>query len=67
MNLDDVVSSYQLLMKEWNSKGPDYIEKCGQLLAKLKVLSKIWFDIFSLQWRNVPHGNACGLQQGGIG
>ncbi|OQR74714.1 26S proteasome non-ATPase regulatory subunit 8-like [Tropilaelaps mercedesae] len=37
MNLDEVVSCYQLLMKEWNSKGPDYIEKCGVLLNKLKI------------------------------
>lgn len=37
MDLDHVVSCYQQLMKEWNNKGPNYIEKCGQHLAKLKV------------------------------
>lgn len=37
MDLDSVVTCYQQLMKEWNSKGPNYIQKCGQLLAKLKV------------------------------
>jgi len=35
--VDDVVSCYQQLMKEWQTKGPNYIEKCGQLLKKLKI------------------------------
>jgi len=37
MTVDDVVVCYQELIKEWNGKGPNYIEKCGQLLNKLKI------------------------------
>jgi len=35
--VDDVVVCYQQLVKEWQTKGPNYIQKCGQLLNKLKI------------------------------
>ena len=34
--VNDVSTLYDLLKKEWNHKSPN-LEKCGQLLAKLKV------------------------------
>lgn len=34
--LDEVVANYQLLTQEWSKKTPN-LEKCGELLAKLKV------------------------------
>ncbi|XP_064484793.1 26S proteasome non-ATPase regulatory subunit 8-like [Ornithodoros turicata] len=34
--LDEVVANYQLLMQEWSKKNQN-LEKCGELLSKLKV------------------------------
>ncbi|KAM7288546.1 hypothetical protein ISCGN_028763 [Ixodes scapularis] len=34
--LDGVVANYQLLTQEWSKKTPN-LEKCGELLTKLKV------------------------------
>jgi len=36
-HLKEVVSKYQNLMQEWN-KRPTNLEKCGEILAKLKVI-----------------------------
>lgn len=35
-NLKHVVSTYQNLTQEWNKKPPN-LDKCGELLAKLKA------------------------------
>ena len=42
-NLKHVVSTYQNLTQEWNKKPPN-LDKCGELLAKLKV-SKLMCNI----------------------
>ncbi len=39
-SLKDVVSEYQKLIQEWNKKDPN-LEKCGKILADLKVRSQI--------------------------
>ncbi|XP_013773839.1 LOW QUALITY PROTEIN: 26S proteasome non-ATPase regulatory subunit 8-like [Limulus polyphemus] len=36
LKLKEVVTNYQVLMQEWNKK-PQNLDKCGQLLSKLKV------------------------------
>ena len=37
VNIGEVVTMYQILLKEWNKKPPN-LEKCGKLLSPLKVM-----------------------------